>query len=158
LQEAHIVDNDECLRELGVELLESSGHEVNSYSSPVEYLNYVNNDNYTAPTAVITDVRMPEMSGYDLIDKVREKLPELKFVVMSGYHEADEAKRKSPCHFLAKPFSPEQFIAIADAIVGCDQEGSEAGNSTCTSLIEEANMNLWTCPLDCTECRGVDKK
>ena len=118
----HIIDDEKDLCELIVEFLKSAGYEAIAYSNPVEYLNYVYNDSYVAPIAIITDVLMPEMNGYELIDKVKVKFPEQKFVVTSGYDGEAKAFRKTSCHFLPKPFSPEELIAIVDAIEKCEKE------------------------------------
>ena len=148
----HVIDDDECLRELVVELLESSGYVANSYSSPHEYVDYLKSDNYLFPTATFTDIQMPGMSGYELIDIIREKFPEQKIVVMSGYHEGDAAMRNTSCHFLPKPFIPQQLFAIADALIRCNKEGLPAANSTCSRVTKESSLYNWSCPLDCSEC------
>ncbi|ATX82383.1 two-component system, NtrC family, response regulator PilR/two-component system, response regulator YesN/two-component system, NtrC family, C4-dicarboxylate transport response regulator DctD [Mariprofundus ferrinatatus] len=116
----HVVDDNEHVRELIVELLDVAGYGGKAFSCPFEYLDYVNSDSYISPVAIITDVRMPRMNGYELIEEVREKFPNQKFVVISGYEGKDGAVRTDPCHFLSKPFNPEQLIAVADAIVRCD--------------------------------------
>jgi len=150
----HIIDDEEMLCELAVELLTSAGYKAMAYSNPIEYINYVYSDNYISPIAVFTDIRMPSMSGHELIDKVREKFPEQKMVVISGYDESNGAFRKKACHFLPKPYFPEKLIAIADALVKCDIEIPV--KSTCESLIQKSNLDLWQCPLDCLGCGNKD--
>jgi len=67
----HIIDDEEILCELAAELISSAGFETISYTSPVDYLNYVNSDAYVVPDAIFTDIQMPGMNGYELIDKIR---------------------------------------------------------------------------------------
>ncbi len=60
------------------------------------------------PDAVITDIRMPDMSGIQLIRKLREILPELECAVVSAYSDfevAREAIRLSAIHYILKPLS-----------------------------------------------------
>jgi len=52
--------------------LKSIGYPTVSFVNPVEALNYFNK-NFTKCALVITDYAMPEMSGLDLIKKIREK-------------------------------------------------------------------------------------
>jgi FixJ family two-component response regulator len=148
----HIIDNEESLCELAVQMLKIAGYQATAYSNPVEYINYVHSNNYASPMAIFTGVRMPEMSGYELIGKVREKLPEQRIVIISGYGQCNETSRIKVCHFLPKPYSLKKFIAIADAIVRCDKTNSSVVKTTSKSLMVKSNLNMWTCPLDCLEC------
>ncbi len=148
----HIIDDEESLCALAVELLKTAGYQAIAYSNPVEYVNYVRSDHYDSPMAIFTDIRMPEMSGYELIGNVREKFPEQRIVIVSAYDGYNEAPRIKHCHFLPKPYSLEKFIAMADAIVRCDKESSSVVNTSSISLMEESNLNMWTCPLDGLEC------
>ena len=152
----HIIDDDEDLRGIAVELLNSAGYQVIDYSNPSIYLDYVHSDDYVSPMAIITDVRMPEMSGYELVDKVREKYPDQKFVVISGYDDCDRSLRRNVCHFLPKPFTPEKLISITDSLIKCSKEGPSSAITACEDLGEEANPN-WECPLDCFECGNKGK-
>ena len=52
--------------------LKSLGYSTNSFVDPVEALNYFNK-NFTKCALVITDYGIPQMSGLDLIEKIREK-------------------------------------------------------------------------------------
>jgi FixJ family two-component response regulator len=148
----HIIDDEENLCELAAELLGLAGYQAIAYSNPVQYIDYVHSDNYVSPVAIFTDVQMPEMSGYELIDNVREKFPEQKIVIISGYDDCNKASRTKHCHFMPKPYSLEKFIAMADAIVRCDRESTSVVNTISNSLVEKSKLNMWTCPLDGLDC------
>jgi len=119
----HIIDDEEILCELAAELISSAGFETISYTSPVDYLNYVNSDAYVVPDAIFTDIQMPGMNGYELIDKIRVRFPDMKIVVVSGYYSATAARRYNVWKYLPKPYMPEQIIAIATEIVQYCHEG-----------------------------------
>ena len=55
---------------------------------------------------IITDMRMPNMTGLELIARVKEKYPKMPVVLISGYSvsEIDGAHDAKPDGFLAKPF------------------------------------------------------
>lgn len=65
--------------------------------------------------ALITDVRMPGMDGFELAETLRGKRPDLPILIISGFfNEVPEAAGKSfeglKNHYLAKPFSKEQLV------------------------------------------------
>jgi CheY-like chemotaxis protein len=71
---------------------------------------------------LITDVVMPEMSGKELIDRVRAILPQLPVLFMSGYDRSTLASRSQSVateHFLQKPFDCEDLsAAVISAMAG----------------------------------------
>jgi len=123
----HVIDDETVLCELAVELIATAGFEAVSYTNPLDYLHYLNSRDYTVPDAIFTDIEMPGMNGYELIDKIRSRFPDMKIVVISGYCGV-EAFKRNVWHFLPKPYMPEQIIAIATAIVQYTSEESQASS------------------------------
>jgi CheY-like chemotaxis protein/predicted regulator of Ras-like GTPase activity (Roadblock/LC7/MglB family) len=61
---------------------------------------------------VITDIRMPGMSGLDLLEHIREKHPQTKAIIMTAYGNPDvhrEANERGCLHYLEKPFKIEDL-------------------------------------------------
>ena len=75
---------------------------------------------------VITDIKMPLLSGTELIKIANERYPELQFVVLSGYGEfeiAQEVMKYGVKQYLLKPYSSEKlFDAIASLAKGSENE------------------------------------
>lgn len=69
---------------------------------------------------VITDIRMPGMSGLDLLDEIRKKHPKTKVIIMTAYGNPEvqkEANERGCLHYLEKPFKIEDLRSlILDAI------------------------------------------
>lgn len=69
---------------------------------------------------VITDIRMPGMSGLDLLEEIRAKHPDTKVIVMTAYGNPEvqkEANERGCLHYLEKPFKIEDLRnLILDAI------------------------------------------
>jgi len=146
----HIIDDNRDVCEYIVELLEISGYRARSYTDPVEYLNYVHSPDYIDPLAVFTDVQMPGMTGFELIAEIRAIKSNHKFILLSGYMGDMDESETSVCHFLAKPFQPNQLLEIVQAIDNCSEQGpSSASKSSCQSIIEDKSKE---CPLECREC------
>ncbi len=76
---------------------------------------------------LLTDVEMPRMNGWDLAARVREKRPELKVVVMSGYTVNLIRAENRPDAFLRKPFVPPTLLNCVKRVlaspgpVDCEQ-------------------------------------
>ena len=70
------------------------------------------------PDLVITDIQMPQMSGIELIEALRDRLPGSKFIIISGYSEFEYAKKAialKVAAYLLKPVVPEE---LRDALAG----------------------------------------
>ena len=83
-----MVDDEKDILFLYREWLKSEGYKIVSFDNPVEALDYLNkNDNISNCSLVITDYKMPPMSGIDLIKKIREQdfNSNIKTMIISAY-------------------------------------------------------------------------
>jgi len=74
----------------------------------------------TPPDIVITDIKMPEMNGIELIRLTKERYPELKFIVLSGYGEFEFASRAMQYgvqHYLLKPCNETEITGVLRKVV-----------------------------------------
>jgi DNA-binding NtrC family response regulator len=65
------------------------------------------------PDIVLCDLRMPEIDGMELLERIKAGWPELPVIMITGYATigvAVEAMRKGACDFLAKPFPPDELL------------------------------------------------
>ena len=65
------------------------------------------------PDIIITDINMPGISGLDMAFKVREFLPDSKFIIITGYDEfqyAKEAIKLKAVDFILKPIDEDELI------------------------------------------------
>jgi DNA-binding NtrC family response regulator len=87
-----LVDDEKDILFLYSECLKSDGYQTISFDNPIEALNYLNkNDNISNCSLVITDYKMPQMSGLDLVKKIREKdsKSKIKTMLVSAYLKND---------------------------------------------------------------------
>jgi hypothetical protein len=105
-----LVEDEAPVRELVRRVLESVGYVVLSAALPSEAERLL--DETPNVDLLLTDIVMPEMSGYDLAERVSERRPEMRRLFISGY--APRAQRvKGP--LLKKPFAPEQLARAVRA-------------------------------------------
>ena len=107
----HVVDDDDAMRDSMAFLLSSAGIESRTYDSAASFLKQLPS---TAPGCVITDVRMPGMSGIELLQRLKETHVELPVIVVTGHGDgplAVEAMKIGAIDFIEKPFDDETLIA-----------------------------------------------
>jgi two-component system response regulator FixJ len=107
----HVIDDDEAVRDSLSFLLESADFSVKAYDSAVAFLESVPD---VAPGCVITDVRMPEMSGLELVRRLKELGVNLPVIVITGHGDvplAVEAMKAGVVDFIEKPFNDEAILA-----------------------------------------------
>ena len=106
----HLIDDDEAVRVSLVFLLEMADLPARAYASAQEFLDIA--DGVTSG-CVVTDVRMPGMSGLELIRRLKARGVALPVIVITGHGDvplAVEAMRAGVLDFLEKPFEDEALI------------------------------------------------
>jgi DNA-binding NtrC family response regulator len=112
-----VVDDAPDTLELIQRNLASQGYEVFTAASAAEALPLLDS---IAADLLVTDVRMPGLSGIDLVRAVRGRYPEIEIIVITGYptiEGAVEALHVGAWDYLAKPFTDEElFQAVRRAL------------------------------------------
>lgn len=112
-----LIDDDEAVRESLAFLLESSGIAARAHESATAFLAMLPR---LAPTCIVTDVRMPGMTGIELLQELRARGIDTPVIVITGHGDvplAVEAMKGGAADFLEKPFDDEALLAsIRDAI------------------------------------------
>ena len=115
-----LVEDEDNVRAFSARALRATGYEVFEADSGEEAL-FVLDDIGGQIDLMVSDVVMPEMDGPALLVKVREKLPNLKVIFVSGY--AEESVRQDiaddrSVEFLAKPYSLDQINSKVKEVLG----------------------------------------
>lgn len=107
-----LVEDEDAVRTFSQRALANKGYEVMAAESgDVAWAMFENGD-VPRLDLMVTDVVMPGMDGPSLVEKVREKHPDLKVIFMSGYTEDKLAGHQGEhIHFLPKPFTLKQLAA-----------------------------------------------
>jgi CheY-like chemotaxis protein len=105
-----LVEDEEAVRVALRRMLERAGFVVVEARHGADALLRWN-EMPTLIEAVITDVRMPEMGGPELVRKLRRSAPNIPVVYMSGYSKEELRNGEDPqTAFISKPFSREQLL------------------------------------------------
>src|SRR5690606_4767348 len=102
-----LVEDEDSVRQFSARALRTTGYEVFEADSGEQALEVLDDENNRIDL-MISDVVMPEMDGPALLTKVRERLPDLKVIFVSGY--AEESVRQDiaddqSVEFLPKPYT-----------------------------------------------------
>ena len=134
----HVIDDDEAARQSLEFLLDCAGLVARSYESAAEFLQAV-------PTmehgCIITDVRMPEMSGVELIRRLKVLAVPDPVIVITGHADvplAIQAMKAGVADFLEKPFSDDAILgAVRSALAQqTDVNQAKAGRDQIIALLE----------------------
>ncbi len=106
-----VIDDDEAMLESLSFLLRSADLEVRSYLSAKAFLDALPS---STSSCVITDVRMPDMSGIELLQHLKKRKIEVPVIVITGHGDvplAVEAMKIGAADFFEKPFDDASLLA-----------------------------------------------
>jgi two-component system response regulator FixJ len=134
----HVIDDDEAMRDSLSFMLEAANYKCITYDSAIAFLEALRG---LAPGCVVTDIRMPEMSGLELVRGLRERSLSLPIIVITGHADvplAVEAMKAGVADFIEKPFDDEVFLkAVRQAMAQeADQQAARDARSEVLAKIE----------------------
>ncbi len=107
-----VVDDEESIREVLTIMLHREGYQVDAAGDGAQALNRLKDQTYDL---IISDVKMPRVTGFELLKYVREKMPEtvvLMITAFSSTEEAVEAMKQGAYDYITKPFKNEEIRLI----------------------------------------------
>lgn len=107
----HLIDDDAALRDSLSFLLASAGVEVKAHASATDFLDALPG---LAVSLVVSDVRMPEMNGVELLRRLKASHPALPVILLTGHGDvplAVEAIKAGAADFFEKPFDDAVLLA-----------------------------------------------
>lgn len=106
----HVIDDDAAVRESIAFLLETADVRVRTYDSAIAFLQAQDR----VPGCIVTDVRMPEMNGVELVRRLKTMAVPDPVIVITGHADvplAVEAMKAGVADFIEKPFDDEILLA-----------------------------------------------
>jgi two-component system, LuxR family, response regulator FixJ len=120
----HVIDDDDALRDSLRFLLASAKFDVETYESAIAFLAALPQ---IKGGCIVTDVRMPRLSGIELLRRLKSMSVDLPVIVMTGHGDialAVDAMKEGAIEFLEKPFDDEVLLKAVG--VALDRYGKEA--------------------------------
>ncbi|MFP3911467.1 MAG: response regulator [Desulfobacteraceae bacterium] len=125
-----VIDDEPIVGERLKAMLVRDGHRVESFVNPLRAIDHLQE---TDVDIVITDIRMAEMDGIQVLEKVLEKSRHTRVIMISGYATLDLAKEsltKGAFDFIAKPFKLKELRnTIKKAVRSLDRENEQPASA-----------------------------
>ena len=107
-----IVDDDEGIRETLVAILQEEGYQVDTAENGKEAIKKTNAEFYNL---ALIDIRLPDIEGIDLLKEIKETVPKIRKIIITGYptmQNAIEAVNNGADAYVLKPFDVEKVLRI----------------------------------------------
>jgi two-component system, LuxR family, response regulator FixJ len=121
----HVIDDDAAIRDALSFLLNAAGLKVQTYESAGAFLSALPG---VGAGCIVTDVSMPEMSGLDLLRRLKGLNVHLPVIVITGHGDiqlAIEAMKLGAKDFIEKPIDDETLLASINLALDTGQKRSE---------------------------------
>ncbi|HWI39258.1 MAG TPA: sigma 54-interacting transcriptional regulator, partial [Burkholderiales bacterium] len=121
-----IVDDDRSIRWVIEKALSREGIAFDSFSSAQDALNALSGG---APEVLVSDIRMPGLSGLELLNTVKQRHPAVPVIVMTAYSDLDSAVaafQGGAYEYLPKPFDIDQAVELIRRALDESRRESEA--------------------------------
>jgi RNA polymerase sigma factor (sigma-70 family) len=135
-----IIDDDEAMRDSLALLAEAEGFPSRTFASAVDFLSALNP---AAEGCVLADVRMPEMSGLELLQQLRAKGVPIPIILITGHGDvpmAVAALKSGAADFFEKPFDDAQLIASLR--LALDRDASRRRSEQSIAELRERKSHL----------------
>jgi two-component system response regulator FixJ len=121
----HIIDDDDAVRQSLAFLLGTARIAVRTYESAAAFLSALPDIN---AGCIITDVRMPEISGIDLLHRLKALKVGMPVIVITGHGDvqlAVEAMKIGAVDFIEKPFDDDLLLTAVRSALGQWEKGAQ---------------------------------
>jgi two-component system nitrogen regulation response regulator GlnG len=107
-----IVDDDDSIRWVMEKAIANAGFEARSFASGTELPDLLTREQ---PDVIVTDIRMPGLSGLQLLDAIRRKVPHMPVIIMTAHSDLESAVASyqgGAFEYLPKPFDVDEAITL----------------------------------------------
>lgn len=112
-----VVDDEASIRELCARVLQRAGYEVAIAGSGEEAVTRLQGEPFDA---VVSDIRMPGLSGLDVLGAAKQRYPAIRVVLITGFgtpQTLDRARQSGADRILTKPFNPVELLGAVKEIL-----------------------------------------
>jgi DNA-binding NtrC family response regulator len=95
-------------------LLKRHGYQVDTAPTATQGLKVLKS---RSPTLVLLDLRLPDADGLEMLDRIKNELPEVQVIILTAHdslHNAIESIKRGAFHFISKPYAPEELLSLVE--------------------------------------------
>ena len=137
-----VVDDEKLVCESCSSILTEENFHVETTMSARDGLRHLDKRRFDL---LLVDLRMPDMDGIEVIEKVKARFPQMPVVVITGYPSVDTAVKTTQLgalEYLAKPFTPDELMAgVNSALAKWEQANSTRNDKQQKELTESSNLS-----------------
>ncbi len=120
-----VIDDDRSIRWVLDRALSQAGIPITAFNTADQAMHHLHDE---APMAIITDVRMPGMSGLEFLQSVHENHPQLPVIIMTAHSDMQATVasfEQGAFEFLPKPFDVDDAVAVVKRAIAHSQEATD---------------------------------
>lgn len=124
-----IVDDDSSIRWVLQKALQAANIECFSFENPEDLLLQL--ESGQSPEVIVSDIRMPQMDGMQLLESVQQHYPDLPFIIMTAHSDLDSAVnayKSGAFEYLPKPFDIDEAVSLVQKALTKARENSSKQN------------------------------
>jgi DNA-binding NtrC family response regulator len=95
-------------------LLKRHGYQVDTAATGGQGLKLLKTK---SPTLVLLDLRLPDADGLEMLDRIKNELPQVQVIILTAHdslHNAIESIKRGAFHFISKPYAPEELLSLVE--------------------------------------------
>ena len=131
-----LVDDDETIRSTMKAILEDEGYSVDSASNGKEAIQKTQEQSYNL---ALLDIRLPDMEGVELLKLMKEPMPRMRKIMVTGFpslQNAVEAVNKNADAYLIKPVDVDKLLATVKEQLEKQEEDKKFNEQKVAEFIE----------------------
>ena len=120
-----LIEDEKSLASTLQRVLEQEGHEVLAFTDSQQGLSAAQDGDFQV---VVTDLKMPGLTGMDVIKTLRDSRPQLPVILMTGHHTTEtaiEAMKFGAYDYILKPPEPDELLELIDRAAASSRLRSE---------------------------------
>jgi len=124
-----IVDDDKSIRWVLEKAFTKAGLSPRCFKDPTDVLAELENEH---PDVIISDIRMQNMDGITLLEKLKQRVPDTPVIIMTAYSDLDRAVsafREGAFEYLSKPFDVDEIVGLVNRALSEQQQVTSASDS-----------------------------
>lgn len=144
IEQIHIVEDDLAFAKMLSLYLERNGYNVSMSHNGIDAREFLDNNRVDL---LITDLKLPDDSGLDLLDYSKKTASKTKVILMTGYADVNtavEAIKKGALDYISKPFRPEELLMCIQQNSGTQNTGLEKLEKPIADSVDNSKKDIFS--------------